>query len=138
MGGIVRRVLRRSIVPVACTLGITFVACAPRTEPPKPAQQSQQISEQEIKTLINDLKGLNSLERGNAAMALGMSGDVRVVPALMVALNNENDEIVKQMIIEALGNIGDEMAVPALIKELEDDVRGVRLEIVYALGKIRG
>lgn len=55
------------------------------------------------------------------------------VPDLLAALHDD-DEFMRQQIINVLGLIGDETAFPAIVNALKDESRDVREAVVYALG----
>lgn len=91
----------------------------------------------DIEGLIEALEYTNDeLVRVDAAEALMEIGDVRAVKPLIMALNDENDDVVA-FSAQALGKVGDKRAVEPLI-ELFDIARGggVRDWIIVAFGQI--
>lgn len=77
----------------------------------------------------------NREQRIKAAVALGQIGDSSVVPDLVAALTDREDEL-RRLAALALGRIGDPTAVPSLIATLEDRNMFVRINVVIALGEI--
>jgi len=68
-------------------------------------------------------------------VALGTIRDRRAVPALIIALGDENIGT-RRAAATALGNIADVRAVEPLIAALEDEDAGVTIEAAAALGKL--
>jgi len=125
----------------------------------------QMRNERDVEGLIEALKSTDSEKRAKAAEALGELRDVRAIEPLIEALSDE-DSTVRQKASEALakigtsatkslvealksddwrvryraawaiGKIGDARAVPYLIQAVDDEVRDVRLNIVWAFGEI--
>ncbi|MFQ5456108.1 MAG: HEAT repeat domain-containing protein [Nitrospirota bacterium] len=92
---------------------------------------------EDVNSLIRKLNDEEWIVRSEAAEALGNKGDKKAIPALVAALNDEeNDEDVKWNIIWALGAIGDKEAVPALIEVLKDnDLQGAASKSLKRIGK---
>ena len=65
----------------------------------------------------------------------GGLGDTRAIPALINALN-DNDDMVRRFAAEALGALDDKCVVPALIDALDDNNDMVRWSVTEALGKL--
>jgi len=104
------------------------------------AQQNFDVAER-IDMLIKQLKGKDKSERSSAAFALGEIGAEAkaAVPALIKALEQDQDENVRGFAAIALGRIKAETkeAVPALIKAMEHDPdENVRVHAAYGLGEI--
>ena len=68
-----------------------------------------------------------------AAKALGNLRATNTVDQLVVLLSEEND-LLREKVIEALGKIGDERVVPALVQMT--NVTNVQLVAIWALGSI--
>jgi len=125
----------------------------------------QMKDERDVEGLIEALKSTDSEKRAKAAEALGELRDERAIEPLIEALSDD-DSTVRQKASEALakigtsatqslvevlksddwrvrcraawaiGKIGDPRAVPYLIEAIDDPVRDVRLNVVWALGEI--
>ena len=76
--------------------------------------------EKAVSTLIQALKDRDAAVRDNAAEVLGMTGK-SAVPALIQALQNDQDATVRKGAILALSSIGSENTVSALIQALQND-----------------
>ncbi|RME23398.1 MAG: HEAT repeat domain-containing protein, partial [Deltaproteobacteria bacterium] len=86
----------------------------------------------------------DSKTRFAAAMALGLSGDEKVVPVLMDSLGSETDFSVRRQLYKALQKIGSPRAVQPLLKRLkvilaesQQDLR-VAAEIPWCVAAIGG
>jgi len=95
-----------------------------------------------IPALIDALGSWNSCVRADASDALGKMGPAAkdAVPALIVALKDNDSCSVRKNASDALGEIGPAAidAVPALQNALSDSDESVRVEAKFALKKISG
>jgi len=87
---------------------------------------------------LNDLKSSLAGVRSRAAWQLGHLGDRLAVPALIEALQDENEDV-RWSAAWALGKLGDEAAIPALEEASEgDESDDVRSRAWEALRLLRG
>ncbi|MHC4353790.1 MAG: HEAT repeat domain-containing protein [Planctomycetota bacterium] len=100
---------------------------------PVPVTYDQKKVDEWIRQLED--KGEGGDVRRKAAELLGRTGDPRVVPALLKALEDKQ-YTVRRDAANALGRIGDQRAVQPLIEALEDKQDSVRQAAARALGKI--
>lgn len=94
-----------------------------------------QVREKVVKHLIKALFDKDGWVRGNAADALGKTGDKEAVEPLIAALKDE-DKVVRFSAAEALGELQDERAIEPIIAVLKDGDWSVRVGAAEALGKI--
>ena len=74
----------------------------------------------DIKQFLAELRDFNKEKRRTAVMKLGMAGGDQAVTALILAVQNRNEDlIVRGRAALMLGQIGDTRAVMPLIKALE-------------------
>jgi HEAT repeat protein len=85
---------------------------------------------------LQDKEGPSQIREG-AAAALGRIGDKRAVEALMIAIEDEVQEV-RCNAAWSLAELVDKRSVKALIKATSDEFWLVRLNAVAGLGKIRG
>lgn len=69
------------------------------------------------------------------AQILGSSKDSRVLPALLLHLDNSSTKI-RKTIINALVKLGDKQAVPPLLKKLDVTDKDTRIAVIKALGRL--
>ncbi len=86
-------------------------------------------------TLVDQLHHADSHARSQAALALGHSGAIESVPALVNALSIETDLFVREDITWALVKLGQAGVLP-LMALLQSDKPQVRHDAAHALGKI--
>ena len=72
--------------------------------------------------------------REQAAWALGLKGDRRVVPRLLAALDDEAAPV-RERAVWALGLKGDDRTVGPLVARLADECARVREQAAWALGQ---
>ncbi len=90
-----------------------------------------------VESLITTLREDTELMQSAAADALGWMGDVRAVPALIIALETlPTESAAREVAAEALGRIGEPQAITALVKGLTDGNEWVRRASAVALGEI--
>lgn len=85
------------------------------------------------------VKDLQSGERSltyDAVWRMGNSGDLRVVPLLISAMQVNNDRGFRWNAAKALGKLKDKRAVPSLIELINESNPEVREDVVEALGRI--
>ncbi|MHC4777982.1 MAG: HEAT repeat domain-containing protein [Planctomycetota bacterium] len=87
-----------------------------------------------VEYLMDDSQ--ESLSRGDAALALGMIGDMSAVPPLINLLDHDDPEM-KLHAIRSLGRLRSSEAVPRLIEMLEDPVPSIRTQAAWNLASIR-
>ncbi|MCX5885429.1 MAG: HEAT repeat domain-containing protein [Proteobacteria bacterium] len=75
--------------------------------------------------------------RAQAATLLGKTKNTEVLEILLPYLNDENN-LVRRNVCNALGNIGDIVAVPVLVETLSDEDEITVINAARALGKIGG
>ena len=91
----------------------------------------------EIKQFLAELRDFNKEKRRTAVMKLGMAGGDQAVTALILAVQNRNEDlIVRGRAALMLGQIGDTRAVTALIKALDAPGLQTPLNAAQALGKL--
>jgi HEAT repeat protein len=92
-----------------------------------------------VKKFIDDLANPSSDDdtRHTAVWALGNLGDKRAVPGLIKVLENDKNENIRSIAAEALGKLDDKQAIKPLIKALKDPDWGVRVDAVYAFGRLK-
>ena len=88
-----------------------------------------------VEPLIAALNDKGSRVRKNAALKLGMIGDVRAFEPLVAALNDKNAEV-RGFAARALGILNDPRAVEPLIGALQDKDDSVGVDAAFALGRI--
>lgn len=77
-------------------------------------------------------------ERELAAVALGNPGNVDAIPALVAALESDDEAGVKQAAAQSLGALHDSRVVPILVRALRrKPTRALRLELLRALRSFR-
>lgn len=90
-----------------------------------------------IKILLAELRDVSKEKRRTAVMKLGMMGGERAVRALMMAVQNDNEDlIVRGRAALMLGKLGDPRAVDALIRALDAPGHQTPLYAAEALGKL--
>lgn len=75
--------------------------------------------------------------RRQVARALGQLKNIQAVPALLDALNCDEDEQFREVVIEALGKIGDSTAASPLLKLLQSGKSQPYEALIEALGELR-
>ncbi|MTJ51195.1 HEAT repeat domain-containing protein [Anabaena sp. UHCC 0253] len=75
--------------------------------------------------------------RRQAARALGQLKNIQAVPALLDALNCDEDEQFREVVIEALGKIGDSTAAFPLLTLLQSGKSQPYEALIEALGELR-
>ncbi|MEQ8189449.1 MAG: HEAT repeat domain-containing protein [Candidatus Eremiobacterota bacterium] len=92
-----------------------------------------------VKKFIDDLENPSSDDdtRHTAVWALGNLGDKRAVPCLIKVLEHDKNENIRSIAAEALGKLEDKQSVKPLIKALKDPDWGVRVDAVYAFGRLK-
>lgn len=91
-----------------------------------------------VTLLIRTLEHRNWLIRRNAIWALKRLGDTKAVPALIYALENDENRGLRMYSAEALAELNDDRAVQPLRSALKDKDHLVRAACVKALAKIVG
>ena len=76
--------------------------------------------------------------KGDAAIALGLIGDERAIPALSLHYDNESNNHLRFQLVKALGWIGTPAVVPTLEKALQDAYPYTRKQAAVALKTITG
>jgi len=90
-----------------------------------------------VKQLLADLRSFNKETRRTAVTKLGMTGGEEAVRALMLAVQNEyEDLIVRGRAALMLGKLGDHRAVEPLIRALDAPGLQTPLYAAQALGKL--
>lgn len=90
-----------------------------------------------IKRLLAELRDVNKEKRRTAVMKLGMVGGDQAVRALMMAVQNEHEDlIVRGRAALMLGKLGDLRAVESLIRALDAPGYQTPLYAVQALGQL--
>lgn len=90
-----------------------------------------------IKQFLAELRDYNKEKRRTAVMKLGLAGGDEAVTALIMAVQNRNEDlIVRGRAALMLGKIGDPRAVLPLIKALDAPGMQTPLHAVQALGKL--
>lgn len=90
-----------------------------------------------IKILLAELRDVSKEKRRTAVMKLGMMGGERAVRALMMAVQNDNEDlIVRGRAALMLGKLGDTRAVDSLIRALDAPGHQTPLYAAEALGKL--
>ena len=107
-----------------------FAAVMPLTS------QAQNVTDQNLDSLVKNLQDPDKDVRSEAAWALGYLGDKAAVQPLIEALKDRNEDV-RYASARALGNLGDKTAVPSLIAALKDPNKDVRSEVVKSLGTLR-
>lgn len=95
------------------------------------------IGEPAIEYLMQMLESKKSVERSNAARALGSMKDERLLEPLIRILTSDTEYRPRSCAAEALANIGISKAVDPLIQSLNDENVAVRRESAKALGRIK-
>ncbi|MAS35188.1 MAG: hypothetical protein CL610_14345 [Anaerolineaceae bacterium] len=91
----------------------------------------------DIKQFLAELRDFNKEKRRTAVMKLGMAGGDQAVTALILAVQNRNEDlIVRGRAALMLGQIGDTRAVMPLIKALDAPGLQTPLNAAQALGKL--
>lgn len=102
-------------------------------------QIEQWLSLGDAESIWNLIQAMESdpdhMLRGEAARALGNTGNAAVVEPLIGALSNESRHA-RVTAADALGKLADERAVEPLIAALADREGPVRIKVVEALGRI--
>lgn len=92
---------------------------------------------QTIKQLLADLRSFDKEKRRTAVMKLGMLGGEEAVRALILAVQNEHEDlIVRGRAALMLGKLGDTRAVEPLIRALDAPGFQTPLHAAEALGRI--
>ncbi len=90
-----------------------------------------------VKHLLMELRDVNKEKRRTAVMKLGMVGGDRALRALMVAVQNDTEDlIVRGRAALMLGKMGDPRAVDSLIRALNAPGHQTPLYAAEALGKL--
>lgn len=91
----------------------------------------------EIKQFLAELRDYNKEKRRTAVMKLGLAGGDEAVTALIMAVQNRNEDlIVRGRAALMLGKLGDSRAVIPLIKALDAPGMQTPLYAVQSLGKL--
>lgn len=91
----------------------------------------------EIKQYLVELRDYNKEKRRTAVMKLGLAGGDKAIKALIVAVQNRNEDlIVRGRAALMLGKLGDTRAVLPLIKALDAPGMQTPLHAAQALGKL--
>ena len=90
-----------------------------------------------VPTLVNALRDPSDGVRSAAADALAKIGKASAGPALFEALQTEEEDGTRQIMILALGAVGFAPAIPTLIGLLEDPAAKVRGCAAWSLGALR-
>ena len=91
----------------------------------------------DIKQFLVELRDYNKEKRRTAVMKLGLAGGDQAVTALILAVQNRNEDlIVRGRAALMLGKLGDSRAVLPLIKALDAPGMQTPLYAVQALGKL--
>lgn len=85
---------------------------------------------------IKKLSSIDEIERQEAAYLLGEAGDIIAIPALIHALNNDDDYDARYYAARALGYIGSPLVASSLLDHLHDPDEDVQCGVIEALGKI--
>jgi HEAT repeat protein len=92
-------------------------------------------------SLIAQLNTADPALRGAVALALGLSGNHAVLPALLQHLRDGGssgpDVLAGDRVAEAIARLGDPTAIPALDAALSDSREAVRERAAYGLGLLR-
>ncbi|MCS6858960.1 MAG: HEAT repeat domain-containing protein [Abditibacteriales bacterium] len=96
-----------------------------------------QIGTPAVEPLCEMLRSSWRMAREAAAKALGKIGDVRALPPLLDALNDDRQAALRAAAARALGELKDARAVRPLIARLKDKDAQVRESVAEALGKIQ-
>ena len=95
------------------------------------------IDSKQIKQLLVDLRDVNKEKRRTAIIKLGMVGGDEAVRALMMAVQNDHEDlIVRGRAALMLGKLGDLRAVEPLIRALDAPGYQTPLNAAQALGKL--
>lgn len=90
-----------------------------------------------IKQYLAELRDYNKEKRRTAVMKLGLAGGDQAVTALILAVQNRNEDlIVRGRAALMLGKLGDARAVIPLIKALDAPGMQTPLNAAQALGKL--
>ena len=90
-----------------------------------------------IKQYLAELRDYNKEKRRTAVMKLGLAGGDQAVTALILAVQNRNEDlIVRGRAALMLGKLGDSRAVIPLIKALDAPGMQTPLNAAQALGKL--
>jgi HEAT repeat protein len=91
----------------------------------------------DIKQFLIELRDFNKEKRRTAVMKLGLAGGDQAVNALIMAVQNRNEDlIVRGRAALMLGKLGDSRAVIPLIKALDAPGLQTPLYAAQALGKL--
>lgn len=91
----------------------------------------------EIKQFLAELRDYNKEKRRTAVMKLGLAGGEEAVTALIMAVQNRNEDlIVRGRAALMLGKLGDSRAVIPLIKALDAPGMQTPLYAAQSLGKL--
>jgi HEAT repeat protein len=91
----------------------------------------------EIKQILAELRDYNKERRRTAVMKLGMAGGEEAVTALILAVQNRNEDlIVRGRAALMLGKLGSPRAVLPLIRALDAPGLQTPLNAAQALGKL--
>ncbi len=100
-----------------------------------PSWRSSKEAKEAVPNFLEALHNDDERIRGNAASALGETGDSRVVEPLIAAVKDPSWET-RWKAAEALGKMGDQRAIKPLIEALKDEVSPIREQAAWALGKM--
>jgi HEAT repeat protein len=90
-----------------------------------------------IKQFLAELRDVNKERRRTAVMKLGMAGGNDAINALILAVQNRNEDlIVRGRAALMLGQLGDIRAVAALIRALDAPGLQTPVNAAQALGKL--
>jgi len=102
---------------------------------PKDPPSAETQDDDNVPTLIKQLKSRNSAKRRNAMAGLNIQCDERATDALITALNDK-DTTVRIWAGLLLGDLKDPKGVDPLIEAMKDRHWGVRLVVVMSMQKI--
>jgi HEAT repeat protein len=94
----------------------------------------ESASERAVAALMTVMRDESGTLRSQASVSLARLGPV-ALPKLVDALRDSKPSV-RQLAAEALGDIGSREAVAPLVRLIETDTSGARLEAIAALGKI--
>ncbi len=91
----------------------------------------------DIRQYLSELRDYNKARRRRAVMKLGLAGGDEAVTALIMALQNRNEDlIVRGRAALMLGRLGDGRAVTALINALDAPGMQTPLHAARSLGRL--
>ena len=119
---------------ILCSLIAIFICCACPARVPASEQD-------EVSSLLNQLKSTNADRRAEAAYALGETRDGRALEPLLETLRDPSEDgQVRMGAAYSLGFLGDVAAVDPLIETLREDMEmrtGILAACIGALGELK-